>query len=380
MFGYSKNLIFTSSILIGTIVGAGIFGIPYVVSRSGIIPGFFYLIFLGAALLLIHLFYGEVILRTKDRHHLPALAEKYLGKKGKVLITISTFVGMTGVLLAYTILGGEFLKIIFSSFTVVSSFHLSLFFLASLSYFVFRGIKIIAPTELVTNFIFFSILFVIFFFALPEINFNNFVLFNLPQSFLPYGVILFSLIGFPAMPVVGGILNNPGDKKNLRAALTFSFIVVVLIYIIFVSVVVGVSGKGTSPETLQGLIPFFGPKIIIFGALAAIITLVDSFLTIALSFKNTMVYDYKISKLSAFIIACGLPLALFLLGFRSFIGTIGFVGTIIGAIEGIAIILIFKNAKTKGDKEPEYKVNVSRFVLYLLIMVFVLGAVSQIFL
>ena len=37
-----KNFLFALSTLIGTIVGAGVFGIPYVIAKSGIVPGFFY--------------------------------------------------------------------------------------------------------------------------------------------------------------------------------------------------------------------------------------------------------------------------------------------------------------------------------------------------
>ena len=43
------------SIFVGTVIGAGIFGIPYVINKSGIIPGFFYFLILGGVVLLIHL-------------------------------------------------------------------------------------------------------------------------------------------------------------------------------------------------------------------------------------------------------------------------------------------------------------------------------------
>ena len=40
-----KNFIQATSILVGTIVGAGIFGLPYVFAQVGFIPGIFYLLF-----------------------------------------------------------------------------------------------------------------------------------------------------------------------------------------------------------------------------------------------------------------------------------------------------------------------------------------------
>ena len=372
-----RKFLFALSILIGTLVGAGIFGIPYVISKSGIIPGLFYLVFLGAALLLIHLFYGEIILRTKGRHHLPSLAEKYLGRKGKILATISAMVGLSGALLAYVIIGGDFLKIVFSSFLDLPSFYFSLFFLAFLSYFIFRGMKLIAPTELITNLLFFAIVFAVLLLAFPKVDLENFSLINLENTFLPYGVILFSLVGFTAIPGVGAILKTDKERKGFKKVLVLGFFITVVLYILFSLTVVGVSGRGTSPETLQGLIPFLGPQIVFFGALAAAITLADSFLAIGLYLRNTLIYDYKFSKITASIFTCFVPLILFLLGFRSFIGTIGFVGLIVGTVEGIIIIAIFRKAKTMGDREPEYTMNLPFFLTCLLILVLILGAASQ---
>ena len=65
------------------------------------------------------------------------------------------------------------------------------------------------------------------------------------------------------------------------------------------------------------------------------------------------------------------------MGFRDFIGTIGFVGTVVGVIEGVAIILIFKRAKRLGNREPEYSFKAPSLLLYLLIAALILGAVSQ---
>lgn len=124
--------------------------------------------------------------------------------------------------------------------------------------------------------------------------------------------------------------------------------------------------------------PFLGSKIIFFGALAGLITLADSFLVLALYLRNSLIYDLKFSKTISLLISCGAPLVLFLFGFRSFIQTIGFVGTLIGVIEGIIIILIFKKAKSLGNREPEYSLKIPSFLLYCLIFVFILGAISQI--
>jgi len=376
-----KKPLFALAVLLGTIVGAGIFGIPYAVAKSGILPGLFYLSILGGAALLLHLFFGEIVLRTKEKHRLIGFAQKYLGSWGKILITVSTIVGLTGVLLAYIVLGGNFLKIVFSSFPPVGgldSFYFSLIFWSFLSYFIFRGIKLIAKAEILTNLTFFLIIFFIFCFALPKFNLQNFTLFNSDFMFLPYGIILFSLAGWTAVPEIGEILKSSEERKSYKKVIILSTLIVGILYLLFVLSVVGVSGKATSSEALLGLIPFLGQKIIFWGALAATITLADSFLVIALYFRNALIYDYKFPKILAAIFSSGLPLILFLIGFRSFIEIIGFVGTIIGVIDGIVIVLIFRKIKKLGDREPEYSLKIPSFLIYFLIGIFILGAVAQI--
>src|SRR3989338_7360527 len=111
----------TLSTLVGTIVGAGIFGIPFVMVKSGIVPGLFYLFLLGAIICLLHLLFGEVCLRTSGKHRLVGYANIYLGEWGKVVATFTLLFVLMGALLAYLILVGEFSEIIFGSFLPFSS-------------------------------------------------------------------------------------------------------------------------------------------------------------------------------------------------------------------------------------------------------------------
>lgn len=374
-----KKFFLASAVLIGVIVGAGIFGIPYTIARSGIIPAIFYFLILGITVLFLHLAFGEIILRTTEKHRLIGYSQKYLGRLGKILITISTILGITGVLLAYLILGGKFLKIIFSPFFNLKADTLSLFFWLILIFFIFKGIKLVAKVEIFTNLTFFLIIFIVFGFLIPKINLENFNFINSRDIFLPYGVIMFALIGLVAIPEIADILKTWEERKSLKKVIIFASVVAIFLYLFFSLAVVGVSGNNTSTDTLSGLLPFLGRKIVILGALFGLITLADSFLVICLYFRNALIYDYNFPKILAFFISAGLPLILFLVGFRNFIGVIGFVGTILAMIEGIVILLIFKKIKKLGDREPEYSLKVPNFLLYILEAIFIFGAISQIF-
>ncbi|MFH1582310.1 MAG: aromatic amino acid transport family protein [bacterium] len=377
MLGFNKNSVFALFIFIGSTVGAGIFGIPYVVSKSGAALAIFYFLVLGGVMLLLNLFFGEIFLRTKENCRLAGLARKYLGKNYGRLTTFSVFVGLTGALLAYIILGGKFLSILLSFKISVDPFYCSLFFGLILIPFIFRGVKIIAPVEIFTNVVFFIIIFVIFILGFPKIQLHNFSLVEIPNILLPYGVILFSLAGFAAIPEAEAVLKTPEEKKNLKKIIILSFAIIISLYALFAFVVVGISGSDTSVDVFQGLIPFLGPEIIFIGSLAAFITLADSFLIIALCLKNNLVYDQKMPKLLANSLVTFLPIALFLIGLRGFIEVIGFLGTLIGVVEGVIIILLFKKAKELGNHQPEYAITVPKIVLFLCAVFLILGAALQ---
>src|SRR3989344_8630530 len=101
------------AVLVGTTIGAGFLGIPYVVSKSGFPIGFAYLVFVFAFLLLTKLYLGEVILRTNGNHQLSGYAEMYLGKAGKFLMFFAMIFGIYSALIAYLIGEGQSLSYIF---------------------------------------------------------------------------------------------------------------------------------------------------------------------------------------------------------------------------------------------------------------------------
>lgn len=191
---------------------------------------------------------------------------------------------------------------------------------------------------------------------------------------------MFSLVGWSSIPEMIGISKGLKNKVNFKKAIIFTTAIVLFIYLLFTLVIIGVTGRNISVDAISGLIPFLGMKIIFLGALAGVITLADSFLVLALYLRNTLVYDFKITPKISSLIAGFSPMLLFLVGFRNFIGTIGFVGTLIGAVEGIMIIIIFQRAKTLGDREPEYNFKVPKILLYFLMLILVFGAISQFFL
>src|SRR3989344_800615 len=97
-----KELLEAIATLAGTVIGAGILGIPYIVQKTGFMVGLAYIIIIGLSVMIVNLCLGEVVLRTEGKHQLTGYAQKYLGKYGKWLMTFSMVVGIYGALTAYT--------------------------------------------------------------------------------------------------------------------------------------------------------------------------------------------------------------------------------------------------------------------------------------
>lgn len=359
------------SVFAGTIIGVGIFGLPYVASKSGFFIVLFYFLLMSGIAIAVHLLLSQVALGTEKPHRLPGYVGEYLGSGWKKFSLLMIGFGLTGAILAYLIVGGEFLKLLFAPYIGGGSLIYTFIFFGAGAFLIFRGIKNIAQIELALLVVFFVILFVFFAKAVPFINFNFFKPVDWKFFSLPYGVILFSLWGSAVVPEVKEML--AGDEKKLKRVITAGILISTLTYLFFIFTILGVSGPNTSKEAISGLASGLGNGIIRFGFIFGVITCFTSFITLGLTLKKILWYDFNISENLAFCIACFLPLFLFLVGLREFIDIIGFTGAL--ALGGEGIITIFLYQKFL-EKKGLRKMNP---LMYFLPLVFVLGIILEIF-
>lgn len=362
------------STLVGAIIGAGVFGLPYVAAKSGVLPALFYFLFVGGAVMLLHLCLGEVCLRTKEKHRLVGYANTYLGLPGRVLVTLTSILGTMGTLLVYLILGGRFLAVFFPG--VLSVEALTVLFWAALSMLILWGIQLISKIEFFTNSALFLSVIAIAFFAFPHFRAENFSLISIPNMFLPYGVMFFAFIGWVAVPEVAELFKTHKEKGGFRGAIIWASVLSVGFSALFSFIVVGVSGARTSEDALTGLVPYLGGSVVAIGALFGLIAIGDSFLIFGNYLKNSLRKDYRIPAPASFLLATGLPILLFLLGVRELIQVISVMGVFIGTVEGVAILCMFWQAKKKGDRNPEFSLSIPFLLVIFLGLALLLGAVG----
>ena len=358
-----KKIIYVLAMLSGTIIGAGMFALPYIASKVGIEIMLAYFLVLGLVTIIVHLFLGELSLNTPDFLRLPGFVEFYLGKKAKVIALTSTTLGIFGTLLAYLIIGGQFLASLLGYSAVLCTF---LYFIFG-AVFIFFGTKIIAKIEL-AGLLFFIVAVVGFFFRGAAV-FKLENLFPSPDAgsfFLPYGAILFSLWGASLIPEAEEMLK---DKKYLlKKIIPIAILISVLVYVCFIVLVLGITGSQTSVNAISGLSLFLGNGIISLGVAFCLLATFTSFIALGLTLKKVFWYDLKMGKNQAWAITCFIPLFLFLAGFQNFIQVIGLVGGVTIGIDGILIILMYRALKKRQF----------RFLTFPLILFFVLGIVYEI--
>jgi len=363
------NFLKALAVFLGTIVGAGIFGLPFVASKAGFLIIIAHFAALSFFVILIDWLYCKVALATKEIYRLPGYIGKYFNPFWKRIVFLVIFLGTIGGLLAYLIIGGNFLFAIFSPFWGGSVMLYTFLFFAVGSLLIFKGIKSIAGMELILMAFLFVILGLFFVKAFPLVNINYFKEINWGSAFLPYGVVLFSLWGSSVMPELKEMVKS---KKALKTIIILGVGVSALIYLFFIFVVLGISGQNTSQDAISGISQAMGSFAVNFGFIFGVIAVFTSFLTIGLTLKNMLWHDFSVPKNMAWFMTCFLPFLLFVIGLRQFIGVIGFTGAVSMGLEGIIMVLLYKEfLKDRFNK----KMNP---FLYFLILVFVLGIIFEI--
>ncbi|MBU2545428.1 hypothetical protein KKC65_03190 [Patescibacteria group bacterium] len=359
------------AVFLGTIIGVGIFGLPFVAAKAGFFTVFIYFLIMAGIAIAINIIYSEIVLNTKKLHRFPGYVQEYLGLRWKKFTFFVTAFGLIGALLAYLIVGGQFLFAYFGPLLGGNIVLYTLFFFTIGAYLVFRGVKSISSVELILLGIILAILVLFFVKAFSFIDIDNFKTFNPGYIFFPYGIILFSLWGTSIIPEIKEMLG--GSKNSLRKVIITGIIMSVIIYLFFIYIVQGASVV-VSDDAISGLEKTISSDIIRLGFLFGVITCFTSFITLALTLKKVLWYDFGFDKNISWFLTCFIPLGLFFMGLRKFIEVISFTGAIALGIEGIILVFLYREflkKKLLRQMNP---------LFYLLSGVFVLGIILEVFL
>lgn len=322
-------------VLLGTVIGAGIFALPQAAMLSG--WGAFSLELFSLALILAyaHNLYSRVLDKSEEKNLLGLLRER-LGRDWFYLGVVGIFGGMLAALTGYLILGSEFLRYIWPNLSFLDA--VGIFWLASSLPLFFRSRTFFSLESLGAIIIAVIILGVgAYGFAGTETHSPQTGPFSL---ILPFGPLMFALAGWTAVEPIEKTLG----KKKKAAFFFLGNILIALLYLFFVFGILRGAAKIT-PDTVSGLA--LNPIALITLGVLGLFAIWTSYMPSALEIKNSLKFAHMPKGLGfmAFLIV---PLALIISGVNSFLAVVSVGGGIFIALEYLLILVLgFKVLKPK---------------------------------
>lgn len=359
--------------LVGSTVGVGLYGIPFAFEKASFGVGFLSFMIVGGLILVSNLLYGEVILRTSRRHQFVGYVNKYLGKWPRRINIFNFWVSVYGGMVAILIVSGDFLHTMVASYFSYSPLFFSTVFVILASIFVALGLRTVARFDFFMMAIFIVVILILAFVGIPHIDMHSYLFSRTVYWLLPFGVLMFALNGVTGVPLAREVL--VGNESKLKKALILGTLIPAILYFIFALVVLGVSGGSTSPDAISGLTSFLGTKIIFIGALFGFLTSSTIFLNLGTALRESLREDFHFKNKFIWFFAAGVPYVLFFSGIRNFIDILSLVGGVAIGIDMILLILVYVQARRKGERMPEYTIRVPNALLYIMILFFVFIAV-----
>ncbi len=342
-----------------------------------------------------------MILRTSGNYNLAGYAKIYLGSKGELIGSILIFVFLYSVLLVYIVIGGEFIRGFAADFgwnLGINAARFIIWFIIALVSII--GNRFIAKIESLLLLLFVVSIILIIIIGIPHIHSNNIFHYDLAHIMDPYGVMIFAFCGFSAFPFALKVLGN--EKRYLKHAIIGGVIICAIFFSVFATVIVGITGLQTSPDSLSGLkdLPARVVQIseimttsrvlrlilLFFFGEAASLILIQRILRLtgtASVSAATVIYgnslssffkdDWGINKHISSIIIMLLFVSVIFMGTTSFISIMSMVGAIVDGAIIILIIILYNRARDLGKRVPEYSIRIPRFFTYLMIIFFAIG-------
>lgn len=372
-----------TAILVGTIVSAGIFVLPYVNVKSGILITNIWLVILAILVAILHLAFGEIVLRTKGDYKLPGYAGIYLGNKVKKFFGFASVFTLAFSLLIFILMVNNFAQILFfQNATYLKPYSFILVWLV-LNLFLFFKYANVSKLNFMLTFVLITLMLVVGFLCFNRVDFNvvqNFSnLLATTNFYVSYGVVFFAYDGLVAMPIMFTLLKNKKAAKSVyKKTVIYAFAFCLLLYFIFMNAISLLSLNNTSIDAISGLVAFFGPIMAMFGAIIGILAIATGYLSFSFYYKEMLQSDFKINNSLSILITMFLPLLFLLIGSSKVDDLMSLAGGIIGGLVGVLILFVYKKAKEIGKIKPAYSLNLPNWSLAVIGTIWFVGSISQI--
>lgn len=329
--------------LIGTVVGVGIFGLPYVFSQAGYVFGLIELVIIAALSLLTYFIYADLLAVNKGHVRFVAVVSNQLGPLGRAIATTAFYGSLWGAMLAYIIIGGQFLSNVLRPLLHGQDFVYQIAFWIIASVCMIGGTLFVRRLQAFLIPVFFVMIAALALFALPNLHLDYLATMEPTNILMPFGALIFAFSGFSAVPESREALGR--RKTQIRSSLILGVTLVAVLYALFTFAVVGMTGPFTSVQSVDGLRLATGAWLSIFVSIIGLCTVFTAFISVGTSLMNSLIYDFRGRYLSSWWLTVTIPLCVFLFGARDFINVIGTTGGLLGGLCGIVLLVAYERAR-----------------------------------
>lgn len=371
-----RNFLKAVAVLTGYIIGVGMFGLPFLVVRSGVVPFLVLIVLLGAVQMFSHLAFANVIVVNNEDHYLPGYAAKYLGVSGKVVASTAKLIGDIGALLAYLVVTGIFMSDLLGPYLGGGALLYTAIAFVLSAIVIYFGLGWLARIESVMTALMLAAVLIIVAVGANSIVPENYALIEWGKFFLPFGALLFAVDGSGAIPIVVRLVGR--DAKRLRRVIIWGAAIPIVIICAFVLTIVGLTGAATTQDSLTGVRNILPGPIVTLSLFFGLLAIATSYLAVAEALKKGLEWDFGWPKQLAWAGAMIIPFGLYLMGFKDLVGIISFAGAVSGGISAIILIFILFELEKRTDHLPLFKRMPNRALLGAIICLFILGIAYEI--
>lgn len=340
--------------VVGTIIGAGMLALPYVLYHSGTVL-FLASIALGFfASFLITAYVAELSYSQKKIYQLPSLISKFLGKKYKDVVLILEELTILGALTAYFI-GISSVLPVYKIITVVV--------LAAISIGISYG-NFMALEKSETYVLFIKLAFILIISALVFTIPKQFSIFNPKYTFLAIGTSIFAFTSYTVVPEVREEIKS---SKSFSKVLLISYVISLIIYLFFSFSFYGYFGSNIKQVATEGLKGY----LYIIGVIFSVFLLLTPIMTLSLVFADVLTLDFRVNRKISSSLSGILP-ALLSISYSGFAFVLSIIGGVFLSLLSILVILALIKEKKIGRSEYKSPFGIIGAIFSLILFIIVL--------
>lgn len=369
---FLRRFVLPVSLLSGTIIGAGVFSLPFVFAQSGWAVGLAYLAGFGAVFTLIHLMYADILL-ADGGHDFVGYARRYFGQWAGRLAFLMAVVGMLLALTVYLVLSKSFFAILAPTLPP-GLLLLGFWALGSLA--MFLPVRGVAALEVLAILVIIGIVGVIAVYGLPQAaRLAALPAASLGYVFLPFGPVLFSYSGRVAIPsLLAYLKRETPEPAHIRKVIGWGTAIPGVVYLLFALGIIGLSSV-VSEDAISGVLglpPLLLQAIGAFG----IASLISSYLVVGISIMKILEQDLAAPRLISGAAVVAAPVLFYAAGLQDFLTLVSVSGGVFIALEGVFISLMWR--KAFAGREPALVPRRVGNAAWALVLVFLVGALYEI--